>query len=155
MTVRLFLGLIAAVSLLGAAGAQAQDARKDQELLQGTWVMAAKEFMGKKATEDEIKKLGTRAVIKENTITISTLDAGEYVVVSESTFKLDPATKPKSMDIAVTSGPSKGKTGLAIYELDGDTLKVCYAIDEGKRPTRFAGPPDSEWIFVVYKREKK
>jgi uncharacterized protein (TIGR03067 family) len=153
--VRLFLGVLAAASLLAAAGVRAQDARKDQEALQGTWVMTAKEFMGKKASEDEIKKLGTRIVLKGDTVTVSTLDAGEYVVVSEATFKLDPATKPKSMDLTVTGGPSKGKSGLAIYELDGDTLKVCWAIDEEKRPTRFAGPKDSEWIFVVYKREKK
>lgn len=152
---RLFVGVLAALILLGAVAVRAQDARKDQELLQGTWVMTAKEFMGKKASEDEIKKLGTHVVFKGDAVTVSSLDAGERVVVSEGRFKLDPGTKPKAMDLAITSGPSKGKTGLAIYEVDGDTLKVCYSLDEEKRPTRFAGPPDNEWLLLVYKREKQ
>ena len=133
--------ILAVMFLLGSPEVQKKEAdKKDSEALQGTWVMASKEFMGKKATEDEIKKLGTRLVIKGDAVTISSLDAGEYVVVSELTFTLDPSTKPKSMDVSITSGSSKGKKGLAIYEIDGDTLKVCYAIDEDKRPTRFAGP---------------
>lgn len=152
---RLFLGLMTAVTLLGPVAVRAQESRKDRELLQGTWIMVSKDFMGKKASEEEIKKLGTRVVIKGDTVTISTLDAGEYVVVSELTFTLEPETKPKSMDLMVQSGPSKGKKGLAIYELDDDTLKVCYALDEPKRPTKFAAPKDAEWILVAYKREKK
>jgi hypothetical protein len=55
----------------------------------------------------------------------------------------------------MTSGPKKGQTGVAIYELEGDSLKVCYAVDEEKRPTKFAGEKDTEWVFLSYKREKK
>jgi uncharacterized protein (TIGR03067 family) len=50
--------------------AHAQDAKKDQEQLQGTWMMVSREFMGKKATEEEIKKLNTKIVVKGDTITV-------------------------------------------------------------------------------------
>ena len=41
-----------------------------------------------------------------------------------------------------------------IYELDGDTLKVCYAIDGGKRPAEFKAKPGSKHVLIVFKRLK-
>ncbi len=148
-------GLIVAVSLLAADAAPAQDAKKDLALLEGTWAMVSREFMGKKASDEEIKKLNTKVVFKGNTITIWSRDAGTDEIVSELTFKLDPTTKPKSLDFTMTSGPTKGQTAVAIYELEGDSLKVCYAVGEAKRPTQFAAANDSEWVLLSYKREKK
>ena len=37
-------------------------------------------------------------------------------------FTVDPAKKPKEMDVKPKDGPNKGKTVKAIYKLDGDTL---------------------------------
>ncbi len=152
---RLSLGLIIAISLLVPALAQAQDAKKDQEQLQGTWKMVSREFMGKKASDEEIKKLNTKIVVKGDTITVWSQDAGTDEVVSEVKFKLDPTTKPKSLDFTMTSGPTKGQTAVAIYELEGDSLKVCYAVGEAKRPTQFAAANNTEWVLLSYKREKK
>jgi uncharacterized protein (TIGR03067 family) len=39
--------------------------------------------------------------------------------------KLDPAKKPRAMDVAGTKGPNKDKTIRAIYELTDTTLRVC------------------------------
>jgi len=39
----------------------------------------------------------------------------------------DPTKKPKAIDYMMTEGPTKGKTHLGIYELDGDTVKFCFA----------------------------
>jgi uncharacterized protein (TIGR03067 family) len=152
---RLSLVLILAAGLLYGEIARAQDAKKDQEQLQGTWMMVSREFMGKKASEEEIKKLNTKIVVKGDMITVWSKDAGTDEVVSESTFKVDPTTKPKSLDFTMTSGPSKGQTAVAIYELEGDSLKVCYAVGETKRPTQFAAANDTEWVLLTYKREKK
>ena len=149
------LGLIFTMSFLVPGMVQAQDAKKDLDQFQGTWMMVSREFMGKKATEEEIKKLQTKIVVKGDTITVLSNDAGTEEKVSELTFKLDPTTAPKSLDFTITSGPTKGQMAIAIYELDGDSFKVCYAVGEAKRPTKFASPNDSEWVFLSYKREKK
>ncbi len=52
----------------------------------------------------------------------------------KGTLKIDPAAKPKRITITGTDGPTKGKTMQAIYEIDGDTFKVCYALDGEAAP---------------------
>ena len=41
-----------------------------------------------------------------------------------------------------------------IYELDGDTLKVCYAHGKKERPKEFKTAPGSGLALVIYKRIK-
>lgn len=69
-------------------------------------------------------------------------------------YKIDPNTKPKSIDIA----DPQGETTLGIYELDGDTLKMC--IVRGKnmvRPTEFKVTGKKMMLFHLkrVKDEKK
>ena len=52
-------------------------------------------------------------------------------------------------------GPNKGKTFPAIYELAGDTLRVCYDLSGKKRPTEFKTKADTKLYLVTYKRKKK
>jgi uncharacterized protein (TIGR03067 family) len=77
----------------------------------------------------------------------------------EGTIKLDPAKKPKQIDYKIeksTSEAWKGVTSRGIYELDGDTLKVCRTWpDNDTRPTEFAAGKDSKLILSEFKREKK
>jgi uncharacterized protein (TIGR03067 family) len=45
-----------------------------------------------------------------------------------------------------------------IYEIDGDTLKLCtiaITSPKKKRPEQFASPPGSDYRLAVLKREKK
>jgi hypothetical protein len=53
-------------------------------------------------------------------------------VVEAATQKLDPSKSPKTLDAKVTDGPNKGAVILGIYEISGDTLKVCFD-PEGKK----------------------
>jgi uncharacterized protein (TIGR03067 family) len=73
----------------------------------------------------------------------------------EGTFKLDPSTTPKSFDLTGTNGPNKGKQLLAIYELDGDNLKVCYDLTGKTRPKEFKTTEGSQLYLATFKREKK
>jgi uncharacterized protein (TIGR03067 family) len=133
--------------------AQEKVEKKELTALQGTWVIVGKEFMGIKASEEEVKKLTGKTVIKGDKITEWAGEPGKQKITSESTFKLDRAAKPKTMDLKYTRGVLKGDTQLAIYELDGDTLKVCYSFGKGeKRPTKFAGKVDGKALFLTYKR---
>ena len=137
-------------------GAPAPAEEKELAALQGAWGIVGKEFMGKKASEEEMKKLTGRIVFKADKLTVWLDDAGQEMIVSESTFKVDAAKNPKTMDLKYTRGFGKGETQLAIYEIDGDTLRVCYSFGEGeKRPTEFAGKLDGKSLFLTYKRLKQ
>ena len=74
--------------------------------------------------------------------------------MDEGTLKLKPKAKPKEMDIIGTDGPNKGKTFLAIYERDGDTLRICYDLGGESRPTEFKTKEGTKQFLVTYKREK-
>ena len=69
-------------------------------------------------------------------------------------FKIDPTATPKTIDITFTDGPGKDKTQKGIYELDGDTQKICIARPGEPRPTDFVNKPDSGHIIEVLKRDK-
>jgi uncharacterized protein (TIGR03067 family) len=71
-------------------------------------------------------------------------------------FTLDPIRSPTTIDlrIAFTRGGEPG-TILGIYELDGDTLRICASeMDSGLRPAKFAAPTGSKLGLDVYKRIK-
>jgi uncharacterized protein (TIGR03067 family) len=76
-------------------------------------------------------------------------------VIQAGTQKLDPSKSPKAIDVKVTEGPAKGALMLGIYEINGDTLKVCFDAEGKKRPTHFKSAPGSATFVNVHKRLKK
>ena len=54
---------------------------------------------------------------------------------------LDPAKKPKTIDFQMTDAVNKGRCQLGIYELDGDTLKSCFAAPAAERPRTSRASP--------------
>jgi uncharacterized protein (TIGR03067 family) len=138
MKLNAFALLVSASLLLGA------DAPKDAEKVVGTWKVISAEDSGRKASEETIRNLRWSV----------TKDAITYKVQNKTTrwvYKLDPGRKPKWIDL--TEGD---RTRLAIYELEGDTLKVCFAEGMQKeRPTAFESKPNSpNDVLIVLKREK-
>ena len=138
--------LVLALVLSFALAARSGDA-KDDDTLQGTWLPSTAELSGK-LFPDEVRKTIT-LVVKDDKYTVT---VGKEV--DQGTVKLNPAAKPKEMDITGTDGPNKGKTILAIYERDGDTLRVCYDLSGKSRPTEFKTKEGSQLFLVAYKREK-
>ena len=63
--------------------------------------------------------------------------------------KLDPSTKPKSIDIIEEKKPDPG-----IYELDDDLLKIC-SMKSGDRPKEFKSTKENKAIIIELKRVKK
>jgi uncharacterized protein (TIGR03067 family) len=74
--------------------------------------------------------------------------------IDKGTTKIDPSKKPKAMDILGVEGPNKGKTILAIYELNGNTLRVCYDLAGKNRPTEFKTKKGEPLFLATYKRAK-
>jgi uncharacterized protein (TIGR03067 family) len=136
------LALVLSVALAAGNG----DA-KDGDTLDGTWLPSTAE-LGGKPFPDEVRKT-IKLVVKDDKYTATVGKA-----VDQGTVKLDPAAKPKAMDITGTDGPNKGKTFLAIYERDGDTLRVCYDLSGKSRPSEFKTSEGTQLFLVTYKREK-
>src|SRR2546430_12590847 len=140
--------LVLVVLVLGLpASAWSSDEKEDSKMMEGTWLPVEGELGGQKFPEEVLK-----------TIKLSMSD-GKYTVkvgeqLDKGTVKLEPTTKPKAMDITGTEGPNKGKTFLAIYDLTGDTLRICYDLAGKKRPTEFKTVKDTQQFLVSYKREK-
>jgi uncharacterized protein (TIGR03067 family) len=67
---------------------------------------------------------------------------------------LDPKARPRAIDLIVLEGKEM-KTLLGIYELDGDTLKICLSEQSKVRPTEFKPDKDTKTGVVILKREKK
>jgi RNA polymerase sigma factor (sigma-70 family) len=155
----LLLGLVVGTAALvrDRAGAvepaqeKEPDAPKDndKDKVQGTWYTVSVESHGMKIPEDRILAKDVRLVVKGErwTLTEAKGDADK-----EFTVTLDPAKKPKAIDYVYNTGEHKGKTSQGIYELDGDTLRVCVAEPGDPRPTKFDG--GGARTLEVFKREK-
>src|SRR5438105_2313107 len=145
---RVTVGVFAVLVLIGAAGAQ--DAVKTEAaLLEGEWSMVSGEGNGQSMPKESVKSGKRVAKDGETTITIG----GQ--VYFKAKFSIDPTKKPKAIDYAMTEGPTKGKTHLGIYELDGDTVKFCFAAPGKDRPTDFTAKLGSQRTLSVWKRDKK
>ena len=134
--------LLPAVVLLLGADAKEDAAKKDRERLHGTWSVVSAERNGEKVPEAQAQKM--KIEFKGDTVTVQTGKGSE-----EATFKLDPTQKPAAIDITAAAE----KKWLGIYQLEGDTLKVCWS-DGDQRPTEFASKAGSRARLMVLKRDR-
>ncbi len=123
------------------------DAKDKAPGLDGTWVPSSAELAGKKLPADAIASW--KLVIKDADYTFTSNEPTD-----KGTVKVDRSAKPMTMDIKGVDGPNKGKTILAIFELNGDILKVCYDVGGQKRPAEFQTKEDTLLFLVHYKRQK-
>jgi uncharacterized protein (TIGR03067 family) len=148
MKPRLLL-LVLTCALVGADDPKEDAAKKDLDALRGTWKMASLEIEGtlvpaEKLTTSTLTIKGDKYIIKVNDQTF------------ETTMKLDPTKKPKTIDMTFLDGANKDKTALGIYDLDGDTFKMCRARSPGTdRPGEFGTWPNSDTFLVVWKKQAK
>lgn len=146
MLVKLFASFV--LLLAFAVVVRSDDAKKDGEPFQGTWLPTAAELGGTPFPEEVRKSI--KLVVKGDQYTVT---VGKEV--DQGTVKRNPSAKPKELDITGTDGPNKGKTYLAIYEHDGDTMRVCYDLSGKARPTEFKSTEGTLLFLVTYKREKE
>jgi uncharacterized protein (TIGR03067 family) len=119
----------------------------DTKPVQGDWVPLKAELGGQPMPDEILKTISLK------------LGDGTYAVLvgdkpDNGTFKVDSSATPKSMDVTGTDGPNQGKTFPAIYELEGDTLGICYDLSGAKRPTEFKTVAKTKLYLVTYQRKK-
>lgn len=124
------------------------DVEKELKKFQGTWTFESVVAGGKKVPADAFK--GVTITFEGDKYTVQKGDE----VIQAATQKLDPSKSPKALDVTVAEGPNKGTVILGIYEISGDTLKVCFDPEGKQRPTQFKSASGSQTL-VVHKRAKK
>lgn len=139
------------LSASGRTGARADDkadAEKELKKFQGTWTFASVETGGKELPADGFK--GMTVNFEGDKYTVKKGDE----VIQACTLKLAPSKSPKTLDVTVTEGLNKGAVIRGIYEIRGDTLKVCFDPEGKKRPKEFKSGSGAQTL-VVHKRVKK
>jgi uncharacterized protein (TIGR03067 family) len=117
--------------------------KTDADRFQGTWVVSRVEINGKvqpKSFTIRVKFDGDKLLAI----------VGNRQPEARGTFKLDQGLRPKAYDLTTV----EGQAVRGIYELDGDTLKVCLSAPGDERPTAMKTAPHDERTLIVYKREK-
>ena len=126
-----------------APSARADAIADDWKALTGTWKI-------EKAT------LGGQDMSESLKTFVLTIEEGKYKLLTDAgTLAIEPDKKPKAMTIKGTDGPNKGKTFPAIYEIDKDTLTICYDLSGKETPAAFESKSGTKLFLVTYKREKK
>jgi uncharacterized protein (TIGR03067 family) len=120
----------------------------DAKAVQGSWQPVRAELAGQPMADAVLKIIRLK------------LDHGKYEVFVGSepdrgTYTLDTKSKPRGMSVTGTEGVNQGKTFPAIYELKGDTLRICYDLSGAKRPTGFKSVAGSKLYLVTYARTKQ
>ena len=140
------------IAASGGPGTVADDKaelEKEARKFQGTWTFESSVTGSEELPADQLKML---VVIFEGDK--HTVKKGDDVF-QVGTQKLDPSKSPKTIDVTMAEGPNKGTVMLGIYEIDGDTLKVCFDPQGKKRPTEFKSEAGSQDFLNVHKRVKK
>lgn len=141
-----------AFGLLFSVSARADDAAKEKENLQATWKAVKMERGGESKDDTDEHRL----IFSGDEFTIK---RGDKMLI-KGKFKIDPAKKPKEIDMDITEdespeGKNKGKTAKGIFIVDGDELKWCVT-EPGTddRPKEFATQAGTKQIMITFKREK-
>jgi uncharacterized protein (TIGR03067 family) len=142
---RLFLAVMAVAFVAGAdekKNDQKEEVlKKELKNLEGTWMVESITFQGKPDKEE-----GGEFLITADKITMKKKDGTKEAV----SFKIDPSKKPKVLDFIPEEKKENAAPGKAIYDLDGDTLKICVGPPD-KRPEEIS---DKGSVLFTLKRKK-
>ena len=141
--------LAAMLAVLGASlFVRADDKAKDA--LTGSWKAIAAERSGKPAPD-----------LKGHVLTFAgngfAVRSKEGKLLYEGNYQIDVSKNPATIDFVHTKGEADGKTWLGLYQLAGDTLKICdNAGDVAKpRPTALVTKEGSGLDMLTFQKAMK
>lgn len=140
--------IVTAGWLLAVAPGGEDPTRTEKAKFQGTWNLMAVEINAQPLSMEKLKE--ARLTVKGDDYSFRLADTR-----LELTFAPDPTRNPKTLDLTLREGPDKGKVYRAIYQLVGDTLKICRHTEPNKdRPAAFGSTPNSGLMVVTWQRAK-
>ncbi len=113
--------------------------------LQGKWRVTALEVNGAEAPRDQ---LASNSITIKGTRFTATGPGSFY----EGEMSIDPAAQPKRLSVAMEKGPELRVLN-AIYEINGDTLRICLNVNGRPAPKAFATKPGDECALETLVRE--
>jgi uncharacterized protein (TIGR03067 family) len=134
---------------LTAAHADPASAKKpDKEDIQGAWTAVSINSSGEEVPKEQLDKM---QLVLRFTDAKYTMENAAAEVKKQGGVKLDDGKTPKEIDLTPADGP--GVSG--IYELDGDTLKICTKSGShmAERPTEIK--PGMGIDIVTFRRNVK
>ena len=117
--------------------------------LEGEWAMLAGVFNGAALRQDMVD--WCRRITRGN---VTSVMAGPQTML-KATFTLDQSKNPAAIDYINLEGSNKGKRQAGIFELTGDTLKVCIAAPGRPRPADFTSKPSDGRSYTQWRLTKK
>jgi uncharacterized protein (TIGR03067 family) len=146
----LVLSVAAAISLLGFADEEnAEKKQTDQQQIQGRWEVSTSEEGGQPGGAFT----GATLVINGETLRIFPKGAGPRDALAMK-YTLDATKNPKHLDTSHELEPGKPIKQLAIYELSGDSLKICLEAAGRGRPAKLETNRGASAHLLVLKRIK-
>jgi uncharacterized protein (TIGR03067 family) len=141
----LLLGIVVlGIVLVGGSDVVAQD----DKALEGTWIIVSAQMQGKEVPAKEIED-------REATFADGKMTARKGTkTLNVFRYKANATTKPRSIDLDGIEGDEKGKKWLAIYEINGDEMKLCISVDGKDRPTEFRTQEGKNLVLLAFKRKK-
>lgn len=147
---RLYSAMCGMLALLAVGRIAADGEKDDREKLQGTWKSVYHEVGGK-----GFKPMNDVRVHIEND-RWTEIAAGEWV--TKSSFRLDSDKRPKRVESTILENrlipESKGSKIVAIYEIEGDRLKVRSRGTSIRIPTKFKTEKGGSGTLTIYERVK-
>ena len=115
--------------------------------LEGAWIPVAASISGKELLVAELR------------VKYLVFDGRDYSIVDRSNqvvdrgeYLVNDSITPRTIDIVGRDGPNAGRSMLAIFELKGDQLTVCYDLDGRKRPQNMQMDEDELLLSITYER---
>jgi RNA polymerase sigma factor (sigma-70 family) len=138
-------GVVSATETQGPVDEQSSNAEQDKQRLQGAWREVGLENAGGKVPPEQLKTF--RWIIEGDGFLM--VDDNQGPMNVKFAYRLDAATRPKSIDISANGMPC----WIAIYELGADKLRICTAAAGAPRPTAFIVGGKDDKLIWEFKRE--
>ncbi|MFO1004953.1 MAG: M56 family metallopeptidase [Planctomycetaceae bacterium] len=126
----------------------AKPEKADLEKIQGTW-KAVEAQEKREATAKELEEMNIRFTFTGDKLKLQKVQPDHKEMETGGVFALNTSTNPKQIDFGIYRGKEL-LNAQGIYELDGDSLKICFG---EKRPTKFKIASGTDHRLYVFHKQ--